>query len=86
MEIPDTLHKVVELTPALKRASKLVLIPPAKSVQAQTLHVPVGYAGDVALVETGTVVVVLLSFMYLLHTILRASRRKDINSVAKKED
>ena len=75
MLVPDALHKVVELAPALKHASKLGLIPRARTVEAETLCVPAGNARDVALVETGTVVVVLLTFVYLLRTIVRASRR-----------
>ncbi len=63
MQVLDTLHKVVELAPALKRALKFVLIPHAEAVQAQTLCVLMGNAGDVALVETSTVVVVLLVFV-----------------------
>ena len=88
VQVPEALHKVVELAPALKHASKLVLIPHAEAVHAQALRVPVGNAGDVALVETGTVVVVLLAFVYLLHTIVRASRAQDVavkTSVAKKD-
>jgi hypothetical protein len=74
----------MELAPALKgTASKLILIPHAEPVQAQTLNVPVGDVGDVALVETGTVVVILLTFVYLMRTIVRASHRV---SVAKKYD
>ena len=83
--VPDALHKVVELAPALQRASRLGLIPRALTVEAQTLRVPVGNARDVALVETGTVVVVLLTFVYLLRTILRASRRAQ-DHVAVKSD
>jgi hypothetical protein len=74
-QVPDALHKVVGLAPALERTSKLVLIPHAEALQAQRLRVPVGNAKDVALVETGTVLVVLLTFVYLLRTIVRASRR-----------
>ncbi|KAI9442287.1 PIG-X [Lactarius indigo] len=88
MQVPDALHKVVKLVPALERASRLVLIPHAEAVQVQVLRVPVGNAGDVALVETGTVVVVLLTFVYLLRTIFRASRAQDVaakTSVAKKD-
>ncbi|KAH9083615.1 PIG-X [Lactarius deliciosus] len=87
MQVPDALHKVFKLAPVLERASKLVLIPHAEAVHAQVLRVPVGNAGDVALVETGTVVVVLLTFVYLLRTIVRASRAQDVavkTSVAKK--
>ena len=89
MQVPDALHKVVELAPALKRASKLVLIPHAEAVHAQTIRVPVGNAGDVALVETGTVVVVLIAFVYLVRTIVRASRAQEVavkTSVAAKKD
>ena len=77
-QIPDALRQVVELAPALVGGSEraLVLIPRAGSVHAQTLRVPVGDAGDVAVVETGTVVVVLLAFVYLLRTIARASHAR----------
>jgi hypothetical protein len=85
-QVPDALRKVVELAPSLigidARARRtLVLIPHAGSVRAQTLHVPVGDAGDVAFVETGTVVVILLAFVYLLRSILRASRRDRTGTV-----
>jgi hypothetical protein len=74
------LRKVVELAPALigidaREGKTLVSIPRAASVRAQTLGVPVGDAGDVAVVETGTVVVILLVFVYLFRTIMRASGR-----------
>jgi hypothetical protein len=58
----------------------LVLIPNAESVRAQTLRVPVGDAGDVALVETGTVVVILLAFVYLVRTIVRASHAGHVSA------
>jgi hypothetical protein len=74
VQVPDTLHKVVRFAPELKRA-QLILIPRPKILQAQTLRLPVGDARDVALVETGTVLVILLTFVYLLRTIVRASRR-----------
>jgi PIG-X / PBN1 len=75
MQVPDALRGVVELAPAaLKGASSFVLIPHAEPVRTQTLRVPVGNVGDVALVETGTVVVILVAFAYLLHAIARASR------------
>lgn len=75
MRIPDALRQVVELAPTLVGGGErtLVLIPRAGSVHAQTLRVPVGDAGDVAVVETGTVVVLLLAFVYLVRTIARAS-------------
>ena len=80
--VPDALRKVVELAPALKRASKLVLLPHREALQAQRLSVPVGNVRDVALVETGTVLVVLLTSVYLLRTIVRASRRvQDVAAV-----
>jgi hypothetical protein len=88
MQIPDALRKVVELAPALVGGGErtLVLILRAESVRAQTLRVPVGDAGDVAVVETGTVVVVLLVFVYLLRTICARARFGAIYvSVAKKE-
>lgn len=67
--------------------STLVLIPHVGSVRAQTLRVPVGDAGDVAIVETGTVVVILLVFVYLLRTIVRASRAQRVAEVpATKKD
>lgn len=40
--MPNVLHKVVELAHALKRASKLVLIPHVEALQAYELSVPVG--------------------------------------------
>lgn len=82
VRVPDTLNKVLEFAPALNRA-QLILIPHAETVQAQTLRLPVGDASDVALVETGTVVVILLTFVYLLRTIVRASRRAQDLAVKK---
>ena len=73
---------------ALKdETSTLVMIPHVGSVRAQTLRIPVGDAGDVAVVGTGTVVVILLAFVYLLRTIVRASRaqRMAVVPVAKKD-
>ena len=78
VQVPDALLKVFDLVPALKRASKLILIPHADTVHAQTLRVPVGNAGDMVLVETVTVVVVLLTAVYLLRAIVRASRAQDL--------
>jgi hypothetical protein len=75
IQVPDALRKVVELAPTLAERT-LVSIPRVKSLHAQTLRVPVGDAGDVALVETGTVVVILLAFVYLLRTLVRASRER----------
>jgi hypothetical protein len=81
VQVPDSLRKVVELAPALvggERKRRLVSIPRASSsssVRAQTFWVPVGDAGDVGVVEAGTVVVILLSFLYLLRAIVRAFRR-----------
>jgi hypothetical protein len=67
--------------------SALVLIPHAGSVRAQTLRVPVGNAGDVAIVETGTVIVILFAFVYLLRAIVRASRAQRVAEVpATKKD
>jgi PIG-X / PBN1 len=86
MQVPDALQDIVELAPTLKGgASMLILIPHAESVQAQTLRVPVGDAGDVALVESGTVVVILLAFVYLVRTVVRASRAQRV-SATNKED
>ncbi|KAI0301010.1 hypothetical protein B0F90DRAFT_372578 [Multifurca ochricompacta] len=77
-QIPDTLHKVVELTPALnEKRSTLILISHVEPLKAQKLHVPVGDARDVALVENSTMVVILLAFLYLLRAILRGSQRVD---------
>lgn len=68
---------------ALKdETSTLVLIPHTGSVRSQTLRVPVGDAGDVAVVETGTVVVILFVFVYLVRTIMRASRAKPVAVVS----
>ena len=75
MRVPDALIKIVELVPALKRASKLVLIPHSGAVHAQTPRVPAGNAGDVA---TVTVVLVLLRLVYLLRAIVRASRAQNL--------
>ena len=82
MQVPDALDQVVKFAPALNRA-QLILIPHTETVQAQTLRLPVGDARDVALVEIGTVVVILLTFVYLLRTIVRASRRAQDLAVKK---
>ena len=76
-QTPDALRKVVELAPALVGGGErtLVSISRAESVRTQTLRVPVGDAGDVAVVETGTVVVVLLAFVYLMRAIGRVRGR-----------
>ena len=63
MQVPDVPQFALK-----DETSMAVLIPHAGSVR-----VPVGYVRDVAVVETGTVVVILLSFVYLLWTIGRAS-------------
>lgn len=68
MQVPDVLQIALK-----DESSTLVWIPHAGSVRSQTLRVPVGDAGDVGVVETGTVVVILLAFVYLLLTIVRAS-------------
>ncbi|KAI0250341.1 hypothetical protein BJV78DRAFT_591103 [Lactifluus subvellereus] len=65
-QVSDALREVIELVPALEDASTLVLIPRVEPVRAQTLRVPVGDGGDVALAETGTIVVILVAFAYLL--------------------
>jgi hypothetical protein len=84
MQLPDALQDVVELAPALKgAASTLILIRYAESVQTQMLRVPVGDVGDVALVETGTVVVILLTFVYLMRTIVRASHAQRVSATQK---
>ena len=57
--------------------SMVVLIPHARSVRsvrAQTLRVPVGDAGDGAVVETGTVVMLL----YPLRATVRTSRAQRV--------
>jgi hypothetical protein len=83
-QVPDALHDVVELAPALKGAtSTLILIRHVESVQTETLRVPVGDVGDVALVETGTVVVILLTFVYLMQTIVRASHAQRVSATQK---
>jgi hypothetical protein len=69
MQVPDVLQSALK-----DETSALVLIPHTRSVRAQTLRVPVGDAGDVGVVGTGTVVVILLAFVYLLRTIVRAFR------------
>jgi hypothetical protein len=61
MQVPDVLQIALK-----DETSTLVLIPHAGSMRAQTLRVPVGDAGDVAIVETATVVVILFAFVYLL--------------------
>jgi PIG-X / PBN1 len=73
MQVPDVLQTALK-----DDRSALVLIPHARSVRAQTLHVPVGDAGDVGIVGAGTVVVILLAFVYLLWTIVRASRAQRV--------
>jgi PIG-X / PBN1 len=73
MQVPDVLQIALK-----DETSTLVLIPHAGSVRAQTLRVPVGDAGDVAVVETGTVVIILLAFVYLLRTIVRASHAQRV--------
>jgi len=76
-EVPHALQNIVELAPAFQGAdSALVLIWRSESARAQTLHVPVGDVGDVAMVETGTVIVIMLAFVYLLRTIARKSRAR----------
>ncbi len=81
-QVPDALHVALK-----DDTSTLVWIPRVGSVRAQTLRVPVGDAGDVAVVETGTVVVILFAFVYLLWTIVRASRSQRVAEVpATKKD
>jgi hypothetical protein len=58
MQVPDALHVALK-----DDTSILVLIPHVGSVRAQTLRVPVGDAGDVAAVETGTIVIILFAFV-----------------------
>ncbi len=78
MQVPDVLQVALK-----DEASTLVLIPHAGSVCAQTLRVPVGDAGDVAIVETGTAAVILLVFVYLVRTIVRASRAQRVPTTKK---
>jgi hypothetical protein len=73
MQAPDVLRTALK-----DETSTLVLVPHAGSMRAQTLRVPVGDAGDVAVVETATVVVILFAFVYLLRTIVRASRAQRV--------
>ncbi|KAI0275535.1 hypothetical protein BGY98DRAFT_992095 [Russula aff. rugulosa BPL654] len=82
MQAPEVLQFALK-----DETSTVVLIPHVGSVRAQTLRVPVGDAGDVAFVETGTVVVILFAFVYLLRTIVRASRAQRVAEItaAKKE-
>jgi len=72
-QVPDVLQIALK-----DETSTLVLIPHAGSVRAQTLRVPVGDAGDVAFVEAGTIVVILFAFVYLLRSIVRASRAQRV--------
>jgi hypothetical protein len=83
MQVPDVLQVALN-----DETSTLVLIPHAGSMRPQTLRIPVGDAGDVAIVETGTVVVILLAFVYLLRTIVRASsaQRVAVEVPATKKD
>jgi hypothetical protein len=82
MQAPEVLQFALK-----DETSTVVLIPHVGSVRAQTLRVPVGDAGDVAFVETGTVMVILFAFVYLLRTIVRASRAQRVAEItaAKKE-
>ncbi len=73
MQVPEVLQVTLK-----DEASTLVLIPHAESVRAQTLRVPVGDVRDVAVVETGTVVVILVVFVYLVRTIVRATRAQGV--------
>jgi hypothetical protein len=73
MQVPDVLQNALK-----DETSTLVLIPHAGSMRAQTLRVSVGDAGDVAIVRTATVVVILFAFVYLLRTIVRASRAQRV--------
>ncbi|KAI9507423.1 PIG-X [Russula earlei] len=84
-QVPDALRDAVKLAPAFRDGAEpmFVLVPRAKSVRAQTLRVPVGDAGDVAVVETGTVIAILFAFVYLLRNIARASRGKRADTVAR---
>jgi len=70
MRVPDVLQIALK-----DETLTLVLIPHAESVRAQTSHVPVWDAGNV---ETGTVVVIPLAFVYLLRTFVRASRAQRV--------
>jgi PIG-X / PBN1 len=82
MQAPEVLQFALK-----DETSTVVLIPHVGSVRAQRLRVPVGDAGDVAFVETGTVMVILFAFVYLLRTIVRASRAQRVAEItaAKKE-
>jgi hypothetical protein len=71
--VPDVLQIALK-----DETSTLVMIPHVGSVRAQTLRIPVGDAGDVAVVGTGTVVVILLAFVYLFRTIVRASQAQRV--------
>ena len=76
MQAPEVLQFALK-----NETSTVVLIPHVGSVRTQTLRVPVGDAGDVAFVETGTVVVILFAFVYLLRTIVRASRARRVAEI-----
>ncbi len=77
MQIPEVLQVTLK-----DEASTLVLTPHAESVRAQTLRVPVGDVRDVAVVETGTVVVILVVFVYLVRTFLfPVSRLRNLDSM-----
>ncbi|KAI0267131.1 PIG-X [Gloeopeniophorella convolvens] len=80
--VPQALRAVVNLVPALKDASVLMRIPHAEAVRAQTLRVPVGDARDVEFVETGTIMVIVVLFVYLLRALIRASRAGDAMHVS----
>lgn len=77
MQVPDVLQIALK-----DETTTLVMIPHAGSMLAQTLRVPVGDGRDVAVVEAGTVVVILFAFVYLLRTIVRASRAQPPRRVA----
>ena len=68
MQAPDVLRTALK-----DETSTLVLVRHAGSMRAQTLRVPVGDAGDVAIVETATIVAILLALSVWL---LRYPRQK----------
>jgi len=86
VQVPDALQNIVQLAPAFQGGDlAFALIPRAESGRAQTLRVPVGDVGDVALVEAGTVVVIILAFAYLLRIIARRSRARAVVASKKRD-
>ncbi|KAI0310924.1 PIG-X, partial [Amylostereum chailletii] len=70
----------VEITPELTHVARgvegkaLYIIEHAPEVGIETVRVPVGYLGDLRLVEGGTVCVVLVAFMWVVWKVVGAGR------------